>query len=484
MPTSKLLQTPKILSIDGSTIRIAHPDVSDYVRTRVASPHTAAGTALVVADNHRFADDDWFIVGEVGNAKTEECDVNGTVTRGTAITITNTTKFDHEVDSPVTKIFERGFKIYGAATDGGAGTLIASIDAIAATTNQLADAVMIQWNRNYSEYTLISTDTTYSYYYVQFTDGTTSSTASDYVAAAGPAYNSALTLITSALREVKADVDGSLITWEWLLDVFNDWQDEVTHFVTSDGYSKDWSFEITEDTSSLTTVQNTEEYSLSSLASEMKYPDSDQGVIQVKVGSNEVEAGDLDEIEAGYDGVARTEVATQASAADTTLVCDDTYEFTESGTIYAGAQTLTYTGNTEASATFTGIPASGTGSITSTIAVDTVVWQGISPGQPEKYTVFNGNIKFDVPVDSDNANLKIKLKYLYKIARLTSLVETTVVTIPHTAKYFIGSKIEKRKGNDTQADSLFSMFRDQVEREARKDRVQVTDQTEYYTFNN
>lgn len=212
MATSKLLTTPKILSIDGSTIRVAHPDYSEYIRTRISSPLTAAGVTLTVQDNRRFADDDFFVLGEIGDAKSEECDVNGAVTRGTSLTITNSSKFSHEIDAPVTRIFERGFKIYGAATDGGAGTLIVSVDAIIAATNQLADAVMIQWDKEFSEYTLISTDTTYAYYYIKFTDGTTDSSSSDYVLATGPAYNSAYALVQAALREVRADVDGDLIS--------------------------------------------------------------------------------------------------------------------------------------------------------------------------------------------------------------------------------------------------------------------------------
>ena len=173
MVTAKVLQNPVILGIKGSTLRIAHPDIEKYVRTYTANTIAAAGTALTVLDNDGFADNDWFIIGNPGDEKTEEEDVNGSVTRGTSLTITNTNKFAHEIDAPVTRIQERGITIYGAATDGGSGTIIESIDAITASANQLADAQMIQWSKPYTEYTLISTDTSYAFYYVVFTDGTT-----------------------------------------------------------------------------------------------------------------------------------------------------------------------------------------------------------------------------------------------------------------------------------------------------------------------
>ena len=55
----------------------------------------------------------------------------------------------------------------------------------------------------------------------------------------------------------------------------------------------------------------------------------------------------------------------------------------------------------------TGVPASGTGSISVTIAVDTYVWQGEDEGIPSSFTVRNGNIEFWPLVDGneDNANI-------------------------------------------------------------------------------
>jgi len=482
MPNSKVLATPKILSLVGSTLRIAHPDITDYTRTRVGTALAAAGTTLTVIDNKGFADNDWMILGEVGDPKTEDVDVNGAVTRGTSMTITNTTKFGHEIDAPVTRILERGIAIYGAATDGGSGTLIASVDAITASGTQLANAVMIQWNQAHTEYTLISTDTAYAFYYVVFTDGTTDSPASDYVASTGPAYNSGYEIVNAALREADAEIDNSFFTWELMLDYVNDWQDEVTHYVTQDGVSKDWAFEIAENTTSLTATQNTEKYALSGLTLEMKYPDSKQGVLSVKLGANHLWSMDYDEYIDLYDGIKRTEVATEASAADTSIVLDDTYEFAESGTAYVGADTITYTANTESTATLSGIPASGTGSITATRVVDTVVWQGVSPGKPSKYTIFNGNLYTDVPCNSNVANFKFKIQYLYKVARLAALSEVTVITFPHIAKYYIAGRIESRKGNTENAQRLLAQHRAMLEMEARKDRLQVMDQTQYYDF--
>lgn len=477
MPTSKVLQTPTIISIDGSSLRIAHPDISRYTRTVLNTPLTAAGVTLGVADNNNFADDDWFVLGEVGDSKTEECDVNGAVTRGASLTITNSTKFNHEIHTPVTKIQERKIKIYGAATDGGAGTLITSIDALS------GDAFSIQWNRAFSEYTLISTDTAYAYYFVKFTDGTTDSPASDYVLAGGLPYNSAMAVIQGGLEDAKATIDGVLITNQYLLEAINDGQYEVFRFVDPDGIPKDWSFEIAEDVTSLTVDENVEKYSLASLSPDMKYPNSHQGIVSVKVGKKKIVYADLDEIEQGYEDVARTEVATQASVGATSIVLDDVSEFTDSGYFKApGGQTVRYTGRTVGSNTLTGIPASGTGSITAIIPVDSVIWQGANPGVPDKYTIFNGNILFNCPVGSTIDGQKIKFRYYADRGRMSSLSDSLTVTPVHYLKHYIAARVETRKKNTAEADRHMALFLRGLTQEAAKDRSLVEEQLEYYGF--
>lgn len=486
MSTAKSLQKAQIIEIIGSTIRVKHPDISGYTRTEMTAPLTAAGVTLTVADNNNFADNDWFVLGESGDYKSEECDVNGAVTRGTSVTITNTTKFSHEIHTPITKIYERGIKIYGAATDGGAGTLITSVDAI---TTPIADAVNIQWNQKYTEYTLLTTDTAYAYYYVQFTDGTTSGEASDYVASSGLAYDTVETVINGALKKVNAKIDtdsDGLITREWLLEVANDFQDEVATYelTTFDGrkISKNWSFEVFEDLTSITLSTNENKYALSGLSSTLKYGDSKDGILNVRLGTDVLRYMDINEFDDYMAEKVRTEVKTAASAGDTSIVLDDTYEFSDSGTVYIGADTVTYTGNTESTGTLTGIPASGTGSITATRAVDTVVWQSVTPGDPLRFTIFDGYILLDVPVSSDWAGYKLKFRALKKLDRLTDFNDSFEVPFTFLAKIYIAAQIEYRKGNDANGDRLMGEFSGKLNNQALKDKVQAMQSMSYYNF--
>jgi hypothetical protein len=342
---------------------------------------------------------------------------------------------------------------------------------------------MIQWNKEFSEWTIISSDTSYAFYYVTFYDGITESPASDYVPSTGLAYNTAKKLAEQGLNHVKAEVDGDLITWDWLLDRVNAWQEAVTSYVTDDGISKDWTFEIVEDLTSIAATQNENQYAVSGYSTALKYPDTDQGIIGMKFGPDDMDYVDHDIMEGYYNGVKRTELATGASAADTSIVLDDTYEISESGSGYLGEDLITFTANSESTSTLSGIPASGTGSVTDTRAVDTVFWQGVKPGKPTEYTIFNSNVILNLPVSSSYVGYKIKARYYGVIARLTSLSEVTPITITRTAKLFLGAEIEARKKNLENSAKLMAEFFNELEKEAQKDMSQVAEADTYYKFN-
>jgi hypothetical protein len=95
-----------------------------------------------------------------------------------------------------------------------------------------------------------------------------------------------------------------------------------------------------------------------------------------------------------------SKVTAQASAGATSLSLDQTFEFPTYGTVTVNAQTLTYTGKTISS--LTGIPASGTGSIASTIAIGSIV-------VPSLTYIANSVIRVD-SAGSDLDQTQIQLK--------------------------------------------------------------------------
>lgn len=121
-----------------------------------------------------------------------------------------------------------------------------------------------------------------------------------------------------------------------------------------------------------------------------------------------------------------TQVTTQALAADTTLAIDNSYDFDDSGTVrvyISGTKyDITYTGVTRSATAgvLTGIPASGTGSITVTIPVDTYVWQHEEEGKPTWYTVRNGALEFWPLADANTDNQNVYLDYNTEVTEVNS----------------------------------------------------------------
>ena len=480
--SSKVLQTPQIIAIIGSTIRVAHPSTEGMISTQLGSPIASGGTTMTVLDNNGLINAEYLVVGKIGSAQAEIVAINGAITRGTALTVANTLAFGHELQAPVTRVYERGFKIYGAATDGGVGTLIASVDAIA---SPIADAVLIQWDKQYSEYTLLSSDTAYAYYYVVFTDGTTVSGASAYVAATGADPNTVESLSNQALVMTNSEVDEELLTRTSLIQWAQEGQDAIAQFTYLDSQSgrriqKNWSFEVILD-SALAAVQNKTKYDLSSLTRKPKTRGSDTSIISVRVGNSRPRIKtQLEQYDRYMEGTSMTLLNGAASIGAVTLTVDSTADFNTSGSITVGVDTITYTGKTATQ--FTGIPASGSGSITVAHADNLEVWQGNSQGMPVKYCIDGETLMFDVPFNSTNAGKNINIRMFAEMPKLTKLSDKTLVTFYNVLPYYIAYKIMQRKEQLDVAATFLATFKDEVTNIALADRVPTSDTQTYYVF--
>ena len=449
MATAKSLQKASIINITASKIRIQHPDLSQNPTTTLANGHSAAGTTLTVLDNNGFADNDFMIMGSIGDNKTEEIDVNGAITRGTSITITNTTKFSHEFNSPITKIYERQIKIYGSATNGGAGVAIATVS--------------IEWNKQFTEYTLLTTDTAYAYYYATYYDGTTEGSASDYIASTGLPASTVYNVVQQALDIVGIEISKA-ISLELCTRFANDCQLAIAQFIYQDPRTAkyipiDWGHEIAEDTTSFTIAENQNRYDISTL--NFKYT-ATQSVISVRIGDlkamDKLTPQEMDEelVNRPY-----TEVATQAEIGDTSLVVDSNVEYSDAGGLYIGSEQITYTGKT-GTTTFTGIPASGTGSITAQHLVNAPVWQNAAPTKPLQWTVFNNYLILDNPPDDDYENYAIKIKYYKNLTALTEVSDSIVIPFYNVFQYYIASRIQQRREKLQEAQLLMDQFNKMV----------------------
>lgn len=479
---AKVLQTAKIIEVVGSTLRFAHPVIKGNIQTFLAAPLAAAGTAGVVYDNNGFVDTNEVLFGSPGDSETEEVAVSGAVTRGQTLTVANTSKFGHEIDTPVTRIYERAIKIYGAATDGGSGTLITSIDAI---TTPIADGFQIQWDKPYTEYTLLSTDTAYAFYYAQFTDGTTSGPASAYVPSTGLSYTKIEPLIKQALDITNTRIDEKRLTRDMFVNWANDCQESVQQFVYQDPGSgkyiqKDWSFEVVVD-ETIVLVEGQDVYALSDLTYDAKYPNSDKSIFSIQIGAGKpITKIAIRDFDIARRGISKTQMNGTGGVAATSIIVDSTANFSATGSLKIGAQTLTYTGKT--ATTFTGIPASGSGSIATLIADNAYIWQNISYGLPSGYAIFNGNIYLNFPPSSTYAGNTLKIRYLKALTRITSVSDGTEIPFNGIFTWFFVGMIYYRLGQPDLGDKYMGMFTKQVISNAQSDYIPQLDEWTYYNF--
>lgn len=480
--TAKVLQQAKIIEIIGSTLRIAHPVTKGNTSSAISAPISAGGTAMYVYDNNGFANGDYFMLGSPGDRESEEGSVNGAVTRGQSITVTNSLKFAHTIESQITKIFERGIKIYGAATDGGSLTLITSVDAI---TTPIADAVMIQWDKPYTEFTIISTDTAYAYYAVKFTDGTTDSAVSVYVPASGLTYAKIAPLIKQAVDITNSKIDDKRLTTDYLLNWANDCQNAISQFTYQDPGSgrwlqKDWSFEVVVD-ETIPFVEGVDSYALSGLGYTIKYPNSDKAVFSVQIGNEKpMRKMAIKDFDIFRRGVNRTLMNGTGGVGATSITVDSTANFSNSGSLTIGSQSLTYTAKTPT--TFTGIPASGTGSIATLIADNSPVWQNMQTGQPLAWVIFNGNIIFDRPPSADYAGKTLKIRYLKSLSRITSVSDGTEIPFTNVMVNYLAGMIFYRLGQPDQAEKMMDIFRKGVLSNAIADYIPQADEWHSYNY--
>jgi len=142
-----------------------------------------------------------------------------------------------------------------------------------------------------------------------------------------------------------------------------------------------------------------------------------KSIQEVRIGNDIVLAYKIwSDFKTQTEGTYFTQVRTAATAADITLAIDNSYDFPDSGTvnvyISGTLYSITYTGVTRSATAgvLTGIPASGTGSITVTIPVDTYIWKGEAEGKPVYYTIDSSGNMLITPIPSalyDNKNIYI-----------------------------------------------------------------------------
>lgn len=240
---------------------------------------------------------------------------------------------------------------------------------------------------------------TSGYYFSRYKNSITSdfSGYTDAVVYGGWAKNTVGYMIDVSLRELSLTLSDKISKFDcytWLTECLKEVEGKLIRW--PDHYKFNYSL------TTLTAGDN--EYALPTDAYDTE---TNRSVLAIRVGSNGTPLTQLDplEFEETLDGVTMTTAAEAGSVGETDIDLTSAADFPDAGTIYyfvSGTEySFTYTG--KSTNTLTGIPSSGTGSITEAFSSGDTMWTGIETGEPTMFTVRDGVIAlYPMPADEEH----------------------------------------------------------------------------------
>src|SRR3990167_5341208 len=443
-------EVSRIRRVNGRIIEIEHPELPKGPKTRLSGDLAAAGTALTVLDNSNFSTSHFALIRPLGTQRAEIGDITS-VSGGTTINFTSGATFAHSAGEEVQQLIFNQVRLYGNSTNTSSGsTLIATID--------------LDVSESFTTY--INTGTEYNFYFARLydsVDAVESTNYSDGVSnSTGYVSNSVQNLINRSLVDSHMKYGGN-IDFDFCLAALNQGMEYIR------GKLKTWTSLQEFDYALGQSVRGTYSFTMPTTAYD---GNSNRAILGVRVGPKiNLTYKDKREWENELYNVIRTQVRTQAVANDTTLAIDNSYDFADAGTVtvfVSGTKyDITYTGVTRSATAgvLTGVPASGTGSISVTIAVDTIVWQNEVEGTPDIYTVYDGSIYLWPLPDANNDNFNITMDFYTDVVEVNSPADTISYPRFDALRHFLTWKLRSMKnpsGEPNLKDGDFLLFTDIV----------------------
>jgi hypothetical protein len=361
--------------------------------TFLTAEATAGVSTLTVGNIKNFAINQILLIGELGDENSEIIKTHtATAPTGSTITLLSALTLTHPAYTKVRVMVCDQVEFSHTTTLTGTKTVMATSDIQANSVDT------------------IYVDTTYNsgYYFTRFKNSITNkySDYGDAIPYAGYGSNTVGFVIQYALKRNKLETFTGYIDYQFCLDEIN----SCLRFIT--GKLKGWTKLLI--TNYVTGVTERGVYKIA-MPSDIWEDKGQKSVLNVRIGPSIVlESKTISEMEEEMESVVVTEVTTAAAVGQTTLAIDNSYDFPDTGSvdifISGTLYNITYTGVTRSltAGVLTGIPASGTGSITVIIPADTNVWYKEKEGKPEYFTVDGDGNLVIWPVPSalyDNLNV-------------------------------------------------------------------------------
>ena len=400
---------------------------ADQKYTYLSADAAAAATTLTVDSIIGFAVDLILLIGEFGTENSEIVKTHAsTAPTGSTVTLASALSFDHNQGDKVTIINFDQMEFSQASTATGTKTVL---ETIAIQADQL---------NTISRDTTWTTGTRFGFVRLKDTIGTTYSPYSDPVDYTGYASNSVRYIINYALNERNKSGFTDNVTHDFCIEEINSCLAKIK------GKRKHW-INLQEFDYSLGSLTRGE-WRIALPTNMYQY--SNKSILAVHyAGEANLEYRDEREWNNELEDTFYTDCPSGATAGDTTLTLTDSTDFKSSGTVMVAGMKITYTGNS--ANVLSGIPASGTGSITSNISADAMCWQGdYQEGVPEIYTIKEGYIYCYPLVDSTYTGKNLYADYWKEASSVDSDYDTIDVARFDMVKYYLTASVRWQLKND------------------------------------
>lgn len=436
----------------------------DKVQARLTTDTPALSSELALDNAAGFKLGSYALVGTFGEPTAEIVRIHSGGPIGvTALPLNTSTKtvFDHPLDTPVTLLDYNTVQFWQ-------GT-------VTPLTQLASGQVPIQANRMSTPYTLAA-GTTDKLFYRFFNSSTSDASAySDGVLFTGNPDNSVETVALSAVELTGGMLDDEYCREDTLIRDAQEAQDKIQA-------GRDWDFELADNIDSIATAESQVNYPMSELTYPLKYPNSKQGLITMRLGNRSMDYVDIQALEDSLQWSASSPLAVDAEAGDTSVTLVDSSAFQAVGTVLLGANGfVAYTANDRTTGTLSGISVVG---ITVPVSAGVHAWQNVSTGWPARFTIFNGELLLDTPPSTIASGMALKMKYLRRLPRLTSF--SSVIEIPffRILQYYIAYKIQLRKKNIDEAAKLLELWSNHLAEYYTLHKLQQGISQRYYSYMN
>ena len=378
------------MAITYPTIKFYNPDLLlDKEQSYLTADYSTGTSITVEADadiaSYPFADGNYILVGEFGQATAEIARISST--SGTAITLTAALQYNHNSGTPIYNIDRNQVEFSRATTVTGSKSILATND--------------ISADQVYTTYEDTTNTTGFGFTRARNDADATFSNYSESFPYAGYGRNSLKNIFDSALFDMGITDDNgqptftSKISREAAFRAAMDCQLELAELRYRWSHLSNFDVIISE------ISVGDDSYSL---PDQILREDSMSDILAVRLGGRkDMERIDKQELNVLREEISKTTLgaAISSTADGTAITLSDGSDFATSGSIQVVVDdedvidVISYTGKSSTDVL------TGTTGIAETVSNGAIVWQGATFGEPRYYTVFEDTVVIEPPPATD-----------------------------------------------------------------------------------